>query len=125
MGLFITLMISKVIAFVYSGYLISLLIDWFPWGKSNDGLYLLFIPIVVLPGLFLFSCFEWMMVRKFEISNIMKLGIFTPFLLGLIVMEFLDYDFFWLSLVITLVTSIALILGSIVFWLNPPKLKDN
>lgn len=125
MGLFKALLIIKVAAFVYTAYLISLLIDWFPWGQSNrDGLYLLFIPILVLPTTFLLTCFEWLVLRKFEISNFIKVVIFIPFPLGLIVVELLDYDIDWLSLALTIGISILLITGLCIVWLNPLKLKE-
>lgn len=58
---------------IYLAYLPTLKIDFFPWGNNkNDGLYLLVVPMVLLPMLLVFSLLKYFIVRKADTSVFFK-----------------------------------------------------
>jgi hypothetical protein len=52
-------------SFFYMAYLPTLKIDFFSWGNNhNDGLYLLVVPMILLPLVIVFSLLKYWIVRK-------------------------------------------------------------
>lgn len=74
-----------VLLFAYYMMLPTFLVDYFPWGNSNnDGLYMLVIPIVFYPLIIFFAVVKYLIVRKRLIRRISKRSTFFQMLLPII-----------------------------------------
>jgi len=60
--------------------------DLFPWGDSTrDGLYLLIVPIFLIPLILVLSLIKWTLLRKLALPNYIKFSWTLLIWLGLIV----------------------------------------
>ncbi len=65
--------IVLITSFLYLAYLPTLKIDFFSWGNNkNDGLYLLVVPMILLPLLIVFSVLKYFVVKKAKVSIFFK-----------------------------------------------------
>jgi hypothetical protein len=59
--------------FGYLAYLPTLKIDFFSWGNSkNDGLYLLVVPMILLPLIIVFSIIKYLILRKIDTTFLFR-----------------------------------------------------
>lgn len=69
----------------YLAYLPTLKIDLFSWGNSkNNGLYLLIVPMILLPLIIGFSIVKYLIVRKADISFLFKNSFILTILVALL-----------------------------------------
>jgi hypothetical protein len=62
-------------SFFYMAYLPTLKIDFFTWGNNHiDGLYLLVVPMILLPLVIVFSLLKYWIVRKMNNAVFLKLA---------------------------------------------------
>lgn len=109
------LIVIKASIIFYAGYLNTLKIDFFSWGNSNvDGLYLLVIPIVILPAVLILSILEWFMIRKIKKPLYVKMSLYGALSLGIIITICSIFEIFWASFLAACIGSIILLITTIV-----------
>ena len=70
----------------YVSYLPTLTMDLFPWGDSTrDGLYLLIVPIFLIPLILVLSLIKWTLLRKLALPSYIKFSWTLLIWLGLTV----------------------------------------
>jgi hypothetical protein len=111
----------------YVSYLPTLTMDLFPWGDSTrDGLYLLIVPIFLIPLILVLSLIKWTLLRKLALPNYIKFSWTLLIWLGLTVIFPLIADGQWIivipSFIIGVVYFIKLL--RILYWTDY-NLLDN
>ena len=103
------------LAFYELAYMATLRLDFFEWGNSqNDGLYLLFVPMVLLPTILVASIIKYFVTKKLNVENIYKWS-FLVTIGSIVISTFLAViDALWPTLVISLLTTLAIIIETIV-----------
>ncbi len=84
--------------FYYSAYLQSFKVDYFLWGTNNDGLFLLVIPLIILPILVLLSIMKWFLIKRSNISAIIKNGHWVYIALGIFIVLFTIIEIYFLAM---------------------------
>ncbi len=65
---YMLVMIFKGLIFFFIIYLLSLKMDIFYWGdQTNDGLYLIIIPMYLFPLILILSFIKWLLLRKINL----------------------------------------------------------
>ncbi|MEH0154511.1 hypothetical protein V6R21_10230 [Limibacter armeniacum] len=103
------------LAFYELAYMATLRLDFFEWGNSqNDGLYLLFVPMVLLPIILVASIVKYFVTKKMNVENIYKWS-FLVTIGSIVISTFLAViDALWLTLVISLLTILTIIIETII-----------
>jgi drug/metabolite transporter (DMT)-like permease len=88
--LFYCIQIALILLSGYMAYVPTLRVDFFSWGSSKvDGLYLLVVPIMLLPSILLFSFLKFLLLRRTNEPMLVGLSFvvsaFVSFLITIIV----------------------------------------
>jgi hypothetical protein len=97
------------LCFVAIIYTLSYRLNFFPWGSSkHDGLFVIVIPIWILPAVYVFSFIRWLITRKensFKANRGTSLAIYVmgATFIGFLVLfdyQFLYWFCFFLSIIL-------------------------
>jgi len=103
------------VAFYNLAYLPTMRIDFFKWGSSNtDGLYLLFIPFVLLPTILVTSVIKYLVTKKLDVENTYKWTFIVSIVTSVICTLLVLVDALWPAVVISLLTAIAIVIETII-----------
>lgn len=105
---------------IYLAYLPTLKTDVFNWGNTNnDGLYLLVVPIVLLPLVIFFSTVKYLIIRKIDAPIAYKFSFILPVvivLLDSLILSTSSSNVGFLSVAIMIfIASLLLLLEMILF----------
>jgi hypothetical protein len=93
----------------------TLRLDFFEWGNSqNDGLYMLIVPIVLLPTILISSIIKYLVTKKLPIEDIYKWTFIGSIVLSLICTLLAVADALWPTVVISLLTTLAIAIETII-----------
>lgn len=71
---YVILMFVMALCFLVILYTLSYRLDPFPWGSSqHDGLFMIVIPIWILPIVYILSFIRWLMTRRYDSSEFSKI----------------------------------------------------
>ena len=102
-------------AFYELAYMATLRLDFFEWGNSqNDGLYILFVPVFLLPTILVVSFIKYLVMKKLNVGVFYKWSFL--FTMGSIVISTLLAvgDALWSTLVISLLTTLVIVIETII-----------
>jgi hypothetical protein len=86
----------------------TLRLDFFEWGSSQqDGLYMLMVPIVLLPTILVSSLVKYFVTRKLPIESTYKWSFMGSMVSSIICTLLAVADLLWLALVIALMTMLV------------------
>jgi len=103
------------LAFYNLAYMATLRLDFFEWGNSqNDGLYLLFVPIVILPTILITSAIKYLVTKKLDVEKFYKWSFIGTIILSLVCSVLAVSDTMWPTVVISLLTTLALVIETII-----------
>lgn len=109
--LFYIIQTLLVVTFLNVAYLPTLRLDFFEWGNSqNDGLYLLFMPMVFLPTILVVSTIKYFVTKKLKSDNPYKWSFLISIASGLICTLLVFADALWATLVISMLTVIVIVI---------------
>jgi hypothetical protein len=92
----------------------TLRLDFFEWGNSqNDGLYLLFVPMVLLPTILVSSVVKYLVTKKLEIENIYKWSFMGTIISSLVCTFLTVADELWPIVVLSILTTLAIVIETI------------
>lgn len=111
--LYVTVMAIMAICFVAILYTLSYRLDLFPWGSSqHDGLFMIVIPIWILPIVYVLSFIKWLITRKRNPHRFRRGANVAIYVLGATIIGFLvlfDYQFlYWVCFFLS-ITLMALV----------------
>ncbi|MDH5609352.1 MAG: hypothetical protein OEY56_07715 [Cyclobacteriaceae bacterium] len=113
--LFGLLVLVKAVMLFYAGYLNTYLLDFFAWGNSTrDGLYLLVVPVGILPAILVLSVLEWAVIRKIKIPAYVKASLYGSVFIGLIVTFCSIFEMYWTGFVIACLGSVGILIELII-----------
>ncbi len=102
------------LAFYNLTYMATLRLDFFEWGNSqHDGLYLLFVPIVILPTILITSVVKYFVTKKLDVEIFYKWSFTGYIFLSLICSSLVVADVMWAGVVISLLTMLVLIIETV------------
>ena len=109
------------LAFYELAYMATLRLDFFEWGNSqNDGLYMLMVPIVLLPTILVSSVIKYFVTKKLPIEDVYKWTFIGSIVLSLICTLLAVADVLWPTVVISILTTLAIVIETIIvsrqFW---------
>jgi uncharacterized membrane protein len=99
----------------------TLRLDFFEWGNSqNDGLYMLMVPMVLLPTILISSIIKYFLTKRLPIENVYKWTFIGSIVLSLICTLLAVADALWPTVVISLLTTLAIVIETVMvsrqFW---------
>ena len=101
--------------FFYTAYLQTYMMDEFKWGSSNhDGLYLLVIPVVLLPLLIVLNSLKWFILRRLDIDFYLKRSHFLYVSLGLLIFIFASLEGYAIGLLLGVIAGVLAIIEAII-----------
>jgi hypothetical protein len=93
----------------------TLRLDFFEWGNSqNDGLYMLMVPIVILPTILIASIIKYLVTKKLSIESIYKWSFVGSIVFSLICSLLAVADVLWPTVVISIIVTIAIVIETII-----------
>ncbi len=96
------------LGFYSLAYMATLRLDFFEWGSSQqDGLYMLMVPIVLLPTILVSSLVKYFVTRKLPIESTYKWSFMGSMVSSIICTLLAVADLLWLALVIALMTMLV------------------
>lgn len=102
------------VAFYNLTYLPTLRLDFFEWGNSNnDGLYLLFVPFVLLPTILVTSTIKFFVTKQFDLETFYKWSFIISISSSLICTLLVFADALWPTVIISLLTTIFIVVETI------------
>jgi hypothetical protein len=112
--LFYLIQITLSVLFLYLAYLPTDLMDFFQWGSSQtDGLYLLIVPLILLPSIIILSIFKFFIVKK-TTSKIFYRWSYMVTILSIVICTFLIVvELFWLVIILSILTVGAISIETI------------
>ena len=115
-------------AFYNLAYMATLRLDFFKWGNSqNDGLYMLMVPIVLLPTILVSSIIKYFLTKKLPLENVYKWTFLGSIVLSLICTLLAVADVLWPTVVIAFLTTVTIVIETIIvsrqFWAKRIKVK--
>lgn len=103
------------VAFYNLTYLPTLRLDLFEWGNSNnDGLYLLFVPFVLLPTILVISTIKYFVTRKLDLETFYKWSFIISIASSLICTLLVFADVLWPTVIISLLTTMFIVIETII-----------
>jgi hypothetical protein len=103
------------LAFYNLAYMATLRLDFFEWGNSqNDGLYMLIVPIVLLPTILVSSTIKYFVTKRLPIEDIYNWSFIVSIVLSLICTLLAVADALWSTVVISLLTTLAIVIETII-----------
>jgi hypothetical protein len=109
--------ISAICFFI--SYLPTLTLDLFPWGSSTtDGLYLLFVPLFLIPLILVLSVVKWLLTRRTTLPHYIKYSWTLLIWLGLTVIFPLIADGMWMIIIPSFIIGLVYVreILSIIQW---------
>lgn len=101
------IMVGIAFLFFYMAYLQTFKLDAFTWGNSsNDGLYLLVIPLILLPSIFILGMIKWALVRNSNAPIYLKRSHFMYIALSLLIFIFSSVESYWAGLIVGLFAGV-------------------
>lgn len=95
-------------AFYSLAYLATLRLDFFEWGNSQQhGLYMLMVPIVLLPTILVSSLVKYLVTRKLPIESTYKWSFMGSMVSSIICTLLAVADLLWLTLIFALMTMLV------------------
>jgi hypothetical protein len=109
--------ISAICFFI--SYLPTLTLDLFPWGSSTtDGLYLLIVPLFLIPLILVLSVVKWLLTRRTTLPHYIKYSWTLLIWLGLTVIFPLIADGMWMIIIPSFIIGLVYVreILSIIQW---------
>jgi hypothetical protein len=109
--------ISAICFFI--SYLPTLTVDLFPWGNSTtDGLYLLIVPLFLMPLILVLSVVKWLLARRTTLPDYIKYSWTLLIWLGLTVIFPLIADGMWMIIIPSFIIGLVYVreILSIIKW---------
>jgi len=89
-------------------------LDFFEWGNSQtDGLYLLFVPVVILPTIVVTSIIKYLVTKKLAVETFYKSSFIGSIILSLVCSALTVSDVMWPAVVISLLSTLALVIETV------------
>lgn len=102
------------VAFYNVAYLPTLRLDVFQWGNSStDGLYLLFVPFVLLPTILVTSALKFFVTKKLDVSAFYKRSFTISIASSLICTLLVFADALWPTVIISFLTTLFIVVETI------------
>jgi hypothetical protein len=103
------------LAFYNLAYMATLRLDFFEWGNSqNDGLYMLIVPLVLLPTILISSIIKYFVTKRLPIEDIYKWTFIGLIILSLICTFLAVADALWPTVVISLLATVAIVIETVI-----------
>jgi len=101
--------------FIYLTYLPTIVMDFFSWGSSTtDGLYLLFVPFVLLPTILVTSIVKYFVTKGLILDVIYKLSYTISIACGLICTFMIIVDALWPAVIISLLATVTITIETVI-----------
>ena len=103
------------LAFYNLGSLATDRLDYFEWGNSkSDGLYLLMVPVVLLPIILVASLVKYLVTKKMDIENTYKWSFIGSIVSSVVCTLFVIADTLWPAVILSILTVILIVIETII-----------
>ncbi len=112
------------VSFGCMAYLQTYLINYFEWGSTNnDGLFMIIVPLYVMPILFLLLLIKGVVLRKLKLPVIVKKSYIAYFVLTVLIFGTISSGTSLFAMVLSLIAGILAIIESF-YIIREVKLTD-